>query len=114
MGESVLLSLVGAKIREIRKNKGLTQEKLGEKAGFHFSYIGRIERGQKNISLSTLNDLATALGVGVHEFFGYEYEYSRLSEKDQHIRDILEILIKRDNQDVRNVKNSIKGLFSES
>ncbi|WP_249923436.1 helix-turn-helix domain-containing protein [Paenibacillus sp. RS8] len=50
----IILKLVGSKIREIRKSQGLSQEQLGEKAGFHFSYIGGLERGERNVTLSNL------------------------------------------------------------
>lgn len=111
MNKNALLLLVGAKIREIRKNKGWSQEKLGEKAGFHFSYIGRIERGTKNISLTVLGQIADALEVGIHQFFGYTYEYDKLSEKDEDIRETIDLLINMESQDVRKVKNIIRELL---
>jgi transcriptional regulator with XRE-family HTH domain len=61
--------LVGQRIRSLRKEKGLSQEELGEKAGFHYTYMGGVERGEKNPSLDTLNKIAGALGVGIVELF---------------------------------------------
>ncbi|WP_311198918.1 iron chelate uptake ABC transporter family permease subunit [Paenibacillus hexagrammi] len=43
--------LLGAKVRDLRKQHGLSEEQLGEKTGFKFSYIGSLERGEANISL---------------------------------------------------------------
>lgn len=61
--------LVGERIRDFRKEKGLSQEELGEKAGFHFTHIGVVERGEKNASLDTLNKIAEALDVEIVELF---------------------------------------------
>jgi transcriptional regulator with XRE-family HTH domain len=46
--------LAGAKVREIRLAKGLSQEKLAELADTHHSYIGGLERGDRNVTLGTL------------------------------------------------------------
>lgn len=51
------------RVREIRDRKGISQERLGELAGLHRTYIGMIERAEKNITLVNLDKLARALGV---------------------------------------------------
>jgi transcriptional regulator with XRE-family HTH domain len=51
------------RVREIRDRKGISQERLGELAGLHRTYIGMIERAEKNITLVNLDKLAKALGV---------------------------------------------------
>jgi transcriptional regulator with XRE-family HTH domain len=56
---------VGQRVRELRTRAGLTQEKLGEEAELHFSYIGQIERGEKSPSLKSVVAIAEALGVSV-------------------------------------------------
>ncbi len=53
----------GKHLRKIREEKGLTQEKLADIAGMHFTYIGQIERGRRNPSLVNLERLAKALKV---------------------------------------------------
>ncbi|PFH92638.1 helix-turn-helix transcriptional regulator [Bacillus sp. AFS088145] len=57
------LNLVGTKVRYFRKLNGLTQEELAEKADVHYTYIGGIERGERNISLETLEKICIALNV---------------------------------------------------
>jgi transcriptional regulator with XRE-family HTH domain len=52
---------VGKTIRQLRSAKGWTQEELAEKAGLHPTYIGGIERGERNVSLDNLIKLARAL-----------------------------------------------------
>jgi transcriptional regulator with XRE-family HTH domain len=60
---SLLVNLIGEKIRNLRKIKGITQEELGERAQLQHSYIGVVERGDRNISLETLEKIMTALDL---------------------------------------------------
>jgi transcriptional regulator with XRE-family HTH domain len=56
---------VGQQIRAYRREAGLTQEKLAEKAGLSYKYLGEVERGVVNVSLDSLMRLAKALKVKV-------------------------------------------------
>ncbi|WP_258202060.1 helix-turn-helix domain-containing protein [Paenibacillus endoradicis] len=58
-----LRSVVDSNIRHYRKTKGLSQDQLAELCGFHYSYIGGVERGERNISLDNLDKIANALHV---------------------------------------------------
>ena len=60
---------VGNRIRIFRKQKGLSQEILAEKADLHPTYVSQIERGVKNISIDTMERVLSALGVSFAEFF---------------------------------------------
>ncbi len=53
----------GEKVRTERTKRGLSQEELGAKAGVHRTYIGMIERGEKNITLLNIEKIARALGI---------------------------------------------------
>lgn len=59
--------IVGERIRDLRKEKGLSQEVLGWKSELHYTYIGAIERGEKNWSIDTLSKVAKGLGVGIND-----------------------------------------------
>ena len=59
--------ILGAAIREHRERLGLTQERLAEKSYLHPNYLGRVERGEKHVSLIALRRLAKALSVRVSE-----------------------------------------------
>jgi len=64
-----ILKFFGKKIRTIRLEQKLSQEELAYKAGLHRTYIGMIERGEKNISLLNIEKVAKALGVKIQELF---------------------------------------------
>lgn len=59
--------LVGERIRELRKGRGLSQEELGWKSDLHYTHIGSIERAEKNWSIDTLIKVAGGLNVTVND-----------------------------------------------
>jgi transcriptional regulator with XRE-family HTH domain len=66
---SKLLEKFGQKIRDERLRQGLSQEALAEKAGVHRTYIGMIERAEKNITLTNIEKIAKALGINIGSLF---------------------------------------------
>ena len=64
-----LLAEVGKRIRSLREDKAVSQERLAEKSGLHRTYIGGVERGLRNPSLISLARIAEALGVGIAQLF---------------------------------------------
>jgi transcriptional regulator with XRE-family HTH domain len=71
MTDERFIKLVGKRIRELRLSRGLKQEEMC-RFGFEYKYYQRIEYGQKNLSLKTLNKLAKAFGIPVSELFKFE------------------------------------------
>lgn len=59
----------GDRLRELRLERDLTQEKLAELAGIHRNYVGEVERGLRNIALDNICALADALGVRPADLF---------------------------------------------
>ncbi len=57
----------GEKVRATRLEQGLSQEDLADKAGVHRTYIGMIERAEKNITLENIKKIAVALGIKVED-----------------------------------------------
>ena len=68
MSSPVLIKF-GDKIRNLRKEKKLSQEELADRAKLHRTYIGMIERAEKNITLSNIAKIAKALEVEMTELF---------------------------------------------
>jgi transcriptional regulator with XRE-family HTH domain len=62
-----ILIQFGNKVREIRKEKGFSQEELAHRANLHRTYIGMIERAEKNITLLNIEKIANALEVNIKE-----------------------------------------------
>ena len=61
---------LGNRIREKRLERGWTQDQLGEKCNLHRTFIGSVERGERNISILNLRLLAGVLRVGLAELLG--------------------------------------------
>jgi transcriptional regulator with XRE-family HTH domain len=62
-----LTSVLAANLRSYRGRMQLSQEGLAERCGLHRTYVGSVERGERNVTLSSLEVLARALGVSVPE-----------------------------------------------
>ena len=62
-----LRNIVAANVKDRRLRLGLSQEELADICGYHRTYIGSVERGERNITLSTLEALAKALGVSAND-----------------------------------------------
>lgn len=75
--EQAILAAFGQRVRAAREARGWTQEDLAYEAGLDRTYIGGIERGQRNIALLSLNKLALALGEGFGDFFPYDAKRTR-------------------------------------
>lgn len=65
-----LLKRFGERVRALREQTGLSQEALAAKAGIHRTYMGGVERGERNICLRNIVRLAEALGVHPRVLFG--------------------------------------------
>lgn len=62
-----ILVKFGAKVRELRKLKSWSQEQLADETGFHRTYIGMIERGERNPSLVNIEIFANTFGISISE-----------------------------------------------
>lgn len=69
MKKPVLVNF-GLKVCEERKKLGLSQEELANRAGVHRTYIGMVERAEKNITLKNIERIAKALNVSIGDLTG--------------------------------------------
>ncbi|MGE7021335.1 helix-turn-helix domain-containing protein [Solibacillus cecembensis] len=104
-----IVKVVGERIRAFRKKRGLSQEELAHRASLHNTYIGQLERGEKNATIESLFKITNALGITLEELFSNtqsglktnSYEMTQIialledkSVKDQRtIQLLLELLI---------------------
>lgn len=109
-----VLRLLGLRVKEIRKAQSLSQEKLGEKAGFHFSYIGGLERGEKNISLKNLAKISSALGIKLADLLRYEEAFDNYVnlDKERELTEIFELLLSQESPELLKIKKILKEMLS--
>lgn len=75
---SELTKTIGARIRNYRINLGLSQEKVADLSGCHPTYIGQVERGEKNATLDSIAKIASAINVPLSKLF----EFAETAETD--------------------------------
>ncbi len=66
---SELTRLIGTRIRGYRKMRQLSQEQLAEKCGLHPTYIGQLERGEKNATLDSIQSVCIGLQISLEQLF---------------------------------------------
>ena len=69
MAKKKILIAFGENVRKIRKEKGISQEELSFRADLHRTYIGMIERAEKNLTLTNIEKIAKALDVDIKQLF---------------------------------------------
>jgi len=102
---------IGAKIRLHRTAKNWTQEELAEMIGSTASYIGQIERGEKNIRLDTVEKIITALDLSIEQLFDNEHEAFLQSKK--WVWDSINLMLQQDERTQRKVYRVIREMLSE-
>ncbi|MFM9277993.1 helix-turn-helix domain-containing protein [Paenibacillus jiagnxiensis] len=103
------LKRIGRRIRAFRKLKGLTQEQLAELVGTNFSYIGKIERGEYNVKIQTLEKIANALGVRLSALLSLS-EYKGIDMSDMVI-EAAALLMEQSETDQRKALEILKIMF---
>lgn len=79
---SDISKILGKRIRNYRTAMGLSQEKLAELSGCHHTYIGQIERGEKNATIESIQKIASALNISLSKLF------EKLDAKKESVRNI--------------------------
>ena len=71
MQNNFILVVFGKNVQKYRKNLNISQEKLAEYAGLHRTYIGMVERAERNITLVNMEKIAKALKVEIKDLVQY-------------------------------------------
>jgi len=71
MPDQSLIEAFGKRIRQLRTARGLSQEQLAELTSFHRTYIGMIERGERNLSLSNIGVFAKVFEMSISELMEF-------------------------------------------
>ncbi len=69
MAQRYVKSRFGSRLRQLRDERGYSQEELAERASLHRNYVGGIERGERNVALENIIKLAKALSVKPGDLF---------------------------------------------
>jgi transcriptional regulator with XRE-family HTH domain len=107
-----LVKLVGMNIREIRKMKELTQDELSEKSGLQTSFLAGVERGERNITLETLDKILSGLEVDPKTAFSFsDIEPDDYFSKREIIDLIVNLLVEKNIDETRLIFNITKEIF---
>ena len=93
---SDIAKTVGKRLRSYRTGQGLSQEKLAEKAGLHPTYIGQVERGEKNLTIESLEKITSALDVSMASVFE---KIEERGESDNYCLQAYELLSRKNSAD---------------
>ena len=86
MVNKFILKEFGLRIRELRLESNLSQEKLSFKTGFHRTYIGMIERGERNISLTNIAVFSKAFEMDLSDLLDFKNQSPKLSYQDYELK----------------------------
>lgn len=70
-GPSEARRTLAQNLRRLRATRGMSQEALADLAGLHRTYVGSVERGERNVSIDNIERLANALGVSVPDLLAH-------------------------------------------
>lgn len=106
---SHLAKTIGEQIRHYRTLKGWTQEQLAEVLESQGTYIGRVERGEQNIQLQTLEKIADALHISVYALFDHDpFEHLK---QEEWIWQTVMLLKQQDVQDQERAFRVLREMF---
>ena len=104
---------LGQRLRTLRKQRGLSQERLGERASLSGKFIGEVERGEKSISIDSLYHVAVALDVPLRELTDVGDKQSSVpSEEAEKIFAL--VSGRRRPDDIRKAYNVLRAMFGRA
>lgn len=104
-----LTKLIGERIRFLRKERGLSQEELAYRASLHNTYIGQLERGEKNATIESVAKVCAALEITLEELFKDKVNHSKVLSFE--LEEMVRLLEDRSKKDQRAVLMFIETLI---
>ena len=92
---------LGNRIRIFRKQKKYTIEDLADLADLHPTFLGQVERGEANASVTTLSKIANALDMNIFDLFSFQSIEIHSTEKEELINEVISELIKYDSEKIK-------------
>lgn len=105
-----IIKQFGKRVRDLRQAQKLSQEDLAERADLHYTYIGGVERGERNLSLKNIEKIASALKIDIRELFLSQLVKSADIESNKIISDINYILLSADIHTLRLIKSLTRDI----
>lgn len=103
--------ILGQRLRALRKQRGLSQERLGERAGLSGKFIGEVERGEKSISMDSLYRVSVALEVLLRDLTDVRDKHTPIPSEDAE-RIFALVSGRRRVEDVRKAYNVLRAMFT--
>lgn len=105
-----ILKQFGERVRDLRKAQGLSQEELAEKADLHYTYIGGVERGERNLSLKSIERIANALKMDIRELFVSSLSTRKEVEGNRIISEINDLLATKETGILRLIRKLVRDV----
>lgn len=105
-----IVKVVGERIRYFRKERGLSQEELAYRASLHNTYIGQLERGEKNATIESLAKISAALDITIAELFEDNSRHPKVLSFE--LEEMERLLEGRSKKDQRAVLSFIESLIA--
>lgn len=102
--------IFGLRLKDIRRRKGLTQEQLSDLSGLSIQFIGEIERGKRNPSLTTLKSIAEAVEMNVADLLNVDEFQMSTDEMRKFVIDKIE---SADEAQLQKITNLLRIAFEE-
>ena len=105
---------LGQRVRTLRKQRGLSQERLGDRAGLSGKFIGEVERGEKSISVDSLYHVAVALGLPVSELIDVRASGPKSGAAEEMEKIFALVSARRSPKEVRKAYEVLRAVFNRA
>ena len=102
---------IGQRLRQLRKEKDLTQEELAEKAGINAKYYVQIERGRRNLSIGCLRQISDGLEVPLATIFSFPSDRPMKADDEELVALTIKLIIEGNKKSKLAVKALLKELL---